>query len=171
MLAHALLFVPLRRTQRSLDVRLFCSGQEAALIWSGASRKQDEIGWRKEAYHLLVFATDDVPHLALDGRLAGLVTPHDGRCHLDEHSEYNASTIMVVGTYAVWGGSLGNICPNIQPVCRNTEAKLYLNVFVMWLLLKVQLLQVIFPKSFLAVVSGSKRNEIINQAKTTLLCA
>lgn len=65
-------------------------------IWSCASSKQDEIGWRKEAYHLLVFATDDVPHLALDGRLAGLVTPHDGKCHLDEHNEYNASTVMVV---------------------------------------------------------------------------
>lgn len=60
--------------------------------------KQDEIGWRKEAYHLLVFATDDVPHLALDGRLGGLVKPHDGRCHLNAKNEYSASTIMVTAS-------------------------------------------------------------------------
>lgn len=56
---------------------------------------QKKIGWRKEAYHLLVFATDDVPHLALDGRLGGLVQPHDGQCHLDDNNEYSASTKMV----------------------------------------------------------------------------
>lgn len=56
---------------------------------------QRKIGWRKEAYHLLVFATDDVPHLALDGRLGGLVEPHDGQCHLDDNNEYSASTKMV----------------------------------------------------------------------------
>ncbi|TKS67841.1 Integrin beta-5 [Collichthys lucidus] len=55
---------------------------------------KEEIGWRKEAYHLLVFATDDVPHLALDGRLGGLVQPHDGRCHLNDKNEYSASTKM-----------------------------------------------------------------------------
>lgn len=57
--------------------------------------EQQEIGWRKEAYHLLVFATDDVPHLALDGRLGGLVKPHDGQCHLNDKNEYSASTKMV----------------------------------------------------------------------------
>lgn len=56
---------------------------------------QERIGWRKEAYHLLVFATDDVPHLALDGKLGGLVHPHDGQCHLNDKSEYSASTKMV----------------------------------------------------------------------------
>lgn len=56
---------------------------------------QEKIGWRKEAYHLLVFATDDVPHLALDGRLGGLVQPHDGECHLNDQNEYSASTQMV----------------------------------------------------------------------------
>lgn len=56
---------------------------------------QERIGWRKEAYHLLVFATDDVPHLALDGKLGGLVHPHDGHCHLNDKNEYSASTKMV----------------------------------------------------------------------------
>jgi len=56
---------------------------------------QDKVGWRKEAFHLLVFATDDVPHLALDGKLGGLVHPNDGECHLDDNNEYSASTEMV----------------------------------------------------------------------------
>lgn len=60
-----------------------------------SSLRQNEIGWRKEAYHLLVFATDDVPHLALDGRLGGLVQPHDGLCHLNDQNEYSASAQMV----------------------------------------------------------------------------
>ncbi|XP_061826921.2 integrin beta-5 [Nerophis lumbriciformis] len=67
---------------------------------------KDEIGWRKEAYHLLVFATDDVPHLALDGRLGGLVRPHDGRCHLDDKREYSASTHMDYPSLALLGEKL-----------------------------------------------------------------
>lgn len=56
---------------------------------------QEKIGWRKDALHLLVFTTDDVPHIALDGKLGGLVRPHDGRCHLNEANEYTASNQMV----------------------------------------------------------------------------
>uniref|UniRef100_A0A3Q3WIB1 Integrin beta n=1 Tax=Mola mola TaxID=94237 RepID=A0A3Q3WIB1_MOLML len=65
-----------------------------------------EIGWRKEAYHLLVFATDDVPHLALDGRLGGLVEPHDGQCHLNAKNEYSASTKMDYPSLALLGEKL-----------------------------------------------------------------
>ncbi|XP_022596330.1 integrin beta-5 [Seriola dumerili] len=67
---------------------------------------KDEIGWRKEAYHLLVFATDDVPHLALDGRLGGLVQPHDGQCHLNDKNEYSASTKMDYPSLALLGEKL-----------------------------------------------------------------
>uniref|UniRef100_A0A8C2Z6A4 Integrin beta n=1 Tax=Cyclopterus lumpus TaxID=8103 RepID=A0A8C2Z6A4_CYCLU len=67
---------------------------------------KEEIGWRKEAYHLLVFATDDVPHLALDGRLGGLVQPHDGRCHLDNQNEYSGSTKMDYPSLALLGEKL-----------------------------------------------------------------
>lgn len=56
---------------------------------------QEKIGWRKEASHLLVFTTDDVPHIALDGKLGGLVQPHDGQCHLNEANEYSASSQLV----------------------------------------------------------------------------
>lgn len=44
---------------------------------------------------MLVFTTDDVPHIALDGKLGGLVQPHDGQCHLNEANEYTASNQMV----------------------------------------------------------------------------
>ncbi|XP_028992446.1 integrin beta-5 [Betta splendens] len=67
---------------------------------------KERIGWRKEAYHLLVFATDDVPHLALDGRLGGLVRPHDGQCHLDDRNEYSASTSMDYPSLALLGEKL-----------------------------------------------------------------
>ncbi|XP_066542593.1 integrin beta-5 [Hoplias malabaricus] len=67
---------------------------------------KDRIGWRKEAYHLLVFATDDVPHLALDGKLAGLVQPHDGQCHLNNNNEYSASTKMDYPSLALLGEKL-----------------------------------------------------------------
>ncbi|XP_068184933.1 integrin beta-5 [Antennarius striatus] len=67
---------------------------------------KEEIGWRKEAYHLLVFATDDVPHLALDGRLGGLVQPHDGRCHLNDNNEYSTSTKMDYPSLALLGEKL-----------------------------------------------------------------
>ena len=58
---------------------------------------EGKIGWRKDALHLLVFTTDDVPHIALDGKLGGLVQPHDGQCHLNEANEYTASSQMVRG--------------------------------------------------------------------------
>ncbi|XP_076012910.1 integrin beta-5 isoform X2 [Genypterus blacodes] len=67
---------------------------------------KERIGWRKEAYHLLVFATDDVPHLALDGRLGGLVQPHDGECHLDDKNEYSASTMMDYPSLGLLGEKL-----------------------------------------------------------------
>ncbi|KAH0626927.1 hypothetical protein JD844_002230 [Phrynosoma platyrhinos] len=52
----------------------------------------EKIGWRPDASHLLVFTTDAKTHIALDGRLAGIVTPNDGLCHLDSNNFYEAST-------------------------------------------------------------------------------
>eukprot|EP00079_Xenopus_tropicalis_P009383 XP_002933344.2 PREDICTED: integrin beta-8 [Xenopus tropicalis] len=44
-----------------------------------------DIGWRKEARHLLILMTDQTSHLALDSKLAGIVTPNDGSCHLKDN--------------------------------------------------------------------------------------
>uniref|UniRef100_A0A674AEB0 Integrin beta n=1 Tax=Salmo trutta TaxID=8032 RepID=A0A674AEB0_SALTR len=52
------------------------------------------IGWRQGASHLLIFTTDAKTHVALDGRLAGIVQPNDGKCHLNSENMYSMSTIM-----------------------------------------------------------------------------
>uniref|UniRef100_F6PPW0 Integrin beta n=1 Tax=Monodelphis domestica TaxID=13616 RepID=F6PPW0_MONDO len=67
---------------------------------------KEKIGWRKEALHLLVFTSDDVPHIALDGKLGGLVQPHDGQCHLNEANEYTASKQMDYPSLALLGEKL-----------------------------------------------------------------
>ncbi|KAM9738498.1 integrin beta-8 [Menidia menidia] len=54
---------------------------------------QDEVGWRADAKRLLLLMTDQPSHLALDSRLAGIVVPHDGLCHLDKNV-YAGSTKM-----------------------------------------------------------------------------
>lgn len=57
--------------------------------------RQDRIGWRPDASHLLVFTTDAKTHIALDGRISGIVQPNDGECHLDSDNVYNKSSILV----------------------------------------------------------------------------
>lgn len=57
---------------------------------------QEKIGWRPGASHLLVFTTDAKTHVALDGRLAGIVQPNDGQCHIGTDNLYNMSTTMVL---------------------------------------------------------------------------
>ncbi|XP_038610606.1 integrin beta-3 isoform X2 [Tachyglossus aculeatus] len=54
----------------------------------------EKIGWRNDASHLLVFTTDAKTHIALDGRLAGIVQPNDGECHIGSDNHYSASTTM-----------------------------------------------------------------------------
>lgn len=56
---------------------------------------QEKIGWRNDASHLLVFTTDAKTHIALDGRLAGIVQPNDGQCHIGKDNLYSASTTLV----------------------------------------------------------------------------
>uniref|UniRef100_A0A3B5MUD9 Integrin beta n=1 Tax=Xiphophorus couchianus TaxID=32473 RepID=A0A3B5MUD9_9TELE len=55
---------------------------------------KDKIGWRPDASHLLVLTTDAKTHLALDGRIAGIVQPNDGECHLDDNNNFNKSTVL-----------------------------------------------------------------------------
>lgn len=56
---------------------------------------QKKIGWRNDASHLLVFTTDAKTHIALDGRLAGIVQPNDAECHIGQDNFYSASTTLV----------------------------------------------------------------------------
>ncbi|XP_060757878.1 integrin beta-3a [Neoarius graeffei] len=55
---------------------------------------KDEIGWRPEASHLLVYTTDALSHAALDGKIAGLVQPNDGKCHLNSNNRYAKTAIL-----------------------------------------------------------------------------
>uniref|UniRef100_A0A8D0DCV8 Integrin beta n=1 Tax=Sander lucioperca TaxID=283035 RepID=A0A8D0DCV8_SANLU len=98
---------------------------------------KEEIGWRKEAYHLLVFATDDVPHLALDGRLGGLVQPHDGQCHLNDENEYSASEKMDYPSLALLGEKLAEnniflifaVTKRLYVIYKNIRSKVELSVW------------------------------------------
>ncbi|XP_012678392.2 integrin beta-7-like isoform X2 [Clupea harengus] len=49
-----------------------------------------EIGWRNVT-SILVYTSDDTFHMAGDGRLAGIYSPHDGQCHLDGTSTYEGT--------------------------------------------------------------------------------
>ncbi|NXQ59112.1 ITB8 protein, partial [Anthoscopus minutus] len=51
------------------------------------------IGWRKEAKRLLLVMTDQTSHLALDSKLAGIVIPHDGNCHLKDNVYVKATSM------------------------------------------------------------------------------
>lgn len=56
---------------------------------------QEKIGWRNDSLHLLVFVSDADSHFGMDSKLAGIVIPNDGLCHLDSKNEYSMSTVMV----------------------------------------------------------------------------
>ncbi|OXB77069.1 UNVERIFIED_CONTAM: hypothetical protein H355_007716, partial [Colinus virginianus] len=55
---------------------------------------QEKIGWRNDSLHLLVFVSDADSHFGMDSKLAGIVIPNDGNCHLDHNNEYSMSTIL-----------------------------------------------------------------------------
>ncbi|EPQ11994.1 Integrin beta-5 [Myotis brandtii] len=88
---------------------------------------KEKIGWRKDALHLLVFTTDDVPHIALDGKLGGLVQPHDGQCHLNEANEYTASNQMDYPSLALLGEKLAENNINLIFAVTKNHYGLYKN--------------------------------------------
>ncbi|XP_076159868.1 integrin beta-6 [Alosa pseudoharengus] len=49
----------------------------------------DKIGWRNDSMRLLVFVSDDDSHFGMDSKMAGIVLPNDGQCHLDSNNEYS----------------------------------------------------------------------------------
>lgn len=71
---------------------------------------QDRIGWHNVT-RLLVYATDDGFHFAGDGKLAAILTPNDGHCHLEENMYKKSNEfVSVLGrsqTQHFQGGSMG----------------------------------------------------------------
>ncbi|XP_070587709.1 integrin beta-6 isoform X1 [Erythrolamprus reginae] len=55
---------------------------------------KEKIGWRNDSLHLLVFVSDADSHFGMDSKLAGIVIPNDGKCHLDQRNEYSMSTVL-----------------------------------------------------------------------------
>ncbi|KAM7424372.1 hypothetical protein PAMA_000627 [Pampus argenteus] len=54
----------------------------------------DKIGWRNDSMRLLVFVSDADSHFGMDSKMAGIVIPNDGQCHLDINNEYSMSTVL-----------------------------------------------------------------------------
>ncbi|XP_029444906.1 integrin beta-8 [Rhinatrema bivittatum] len=106
-----------------------------------------QIGWRKEAKRLLLMMTDQTSHLALDSKLAGIVVPNDGNCHLSDNV-YTRSTSMehpslgqlaeklidnnIIAVFAVQGSTFhwyedllpllpGNIAKQLEPTAVNLK--------------------------------------------------
>ncbi|KAI3386408.1 hypothetical protein SNEBB_000916 [Seison nebaliae] len=51
---------------------------------------EKEIGWRENSRRLIILSTDAEFHMAGEGRLAGIIKPNDGLCHLRDN-EYTHS--------------------------------------------------------------------------------
>ncbi|XP_061669884.1 integrin beta-6 isoform X2 [Syngnathoides biaculeatus] len=52
----------------------------------------DRIGWRNDSMRLVVFVSDADSHFGMDSKMAGIVIPNDGQCHLDANNDYSMST-------------------------------------------------------------------------------
>uniref|UniRef100_A0A8D2DQE5 Integrin beta n=1 Tax=Sciurus vulgaris TaxID=55149 RepID=A0A8D2DQE5_SCIVU len=77
----------------------------------------EEIGWRNVT-RLLVFATDDGFHFAGDGKLGAILTPNDGRCHLQDNM-YKSSNEFDYPSVGQLAHTLAE--NNIQPIFAVTK--------------------------------------------------
>lgn len=48
-----------------------------------------------------MFVSDADSHFGMDSKLAGIVIPNDGKCHLDQQNEYSMSTVLVIAFYFI----------------------------------------------------------------------
>ncbi|KAM9494586.1 integrin beta-8 isoform 2-T2 [Clarias gariepinus] len=116
---------------------------------------QKDIGWRPEAKHLLLFMTDEPSHLALDSKLAGIVVPHDGRCHLEDGT-YSQSAHMEHPT-------IGQLA----------EKLLHNNIYSVFAVKHVQYewyedLVAFLPGTYLGILPGNLTNLVVDAYKKLL---
>ncbi|KAK9530354.1 hypothetical protein VZT92_011860 [Zoarces viviparus] len=88
---------------------------------------KEEIGWRPGASHLLIFTSDAKTHVALDGRLAGIVQPNDGQCHLNSDNMYSMSTTMDYPSLALITEKMSENNINLIFAVTNPVVPLYQN--------------------------------------------
>ncbi|KAM9319891.1 integrin beta-7 [Gastrophryne carolinensis] len=117
----------------------------------------DSIGWRNVT-RLLVYASDDVFHMAGDGKLAGIYIPTDGHCHLNENGEYYASNMYDYPSVGHLSQTL--TAANIQPIFAVTSP----------VLSTYQELSELIPKSAVGELSEDSSNvvNLIYQAYNNL---
>ncbi|KAM9483670.1 integrin beta-7 isoform 1-T2 [Clarias gariepinus] len=111
----------------------------------------EEIGWGNET-RILVYTSDDTFHMAGDGRLAGIFTPHDGKCHLKSDS-YDGTLFDYPSV-----GQLSQVLQdnNIQLIFAVTE-----NIFPAY-----QALSALIPQSVVGVLKDDSSNvvQLISEA-------
>lgn len=66
-----------------------------------------------------MFATDDGFHFAGDGKLGAILTPNDGRCHLEDNL-YKSSNEFVSSASWVGGGRVW-VCPRAAGVQAHSQ--------------------------------------------------
>ncbi|XP_035262028.1 integrin beta-3-like [Anguilla anguilla] len=88
---------------------------------------KEKIGWRQGASHLLVFTTDAKTHVALDGRLAGIVQPNDGKCHVGTDNNYDMSAILDYPSLALITEKMSENNINLIFAVTNPVVPLYQN--------------------------------------------
>lgn len=78
----------------------------------------DKIGWRNSSTRLIVLTTDAGFHMAGDGKLAGILEPNDGQCHLN-YNLYSKSSEMDYPSVGQLALKLEK--HNIQPIFAVTD--------------------------------------------------
>lgn len=81
----------IRKQRVSANIDLLEGGFDAIMQ---AAVCGDKIGWRNDSMRLLVFVSDADSHYGMDSKMAGIVIPNDGQCHLDVNNEYSMSTVQ-----------------------------------------------------------------------------
>ncbi|XP_067892103.1 integrin beta-2 [Heterodontus francisci] len=74
---------------------------------------EEAIGWRNVT-RLLVYTSDDGFHFAGDGKLGAILTPNDGKCHLNQDGFYEDNTKYDYPSIAELASKLSQ--HNIQPI-------------------------------------------------------
>ncbi|XP_043931055.1 integrin beta-2-like isoform X2 [Protopterus annectens] len=107
----------------------------------------DKIGWRNVT-RLLLLATDDGFHMAGDGKLAAILTPNDGLCHLDNNGLYTKSAVLDYPSVAELAYKLEE--NNIQTIFAVTKR----------MIPTYQMLSKLIPRSVVAELSEDSSNVV-----------
>ncbi|XP_028663148.1 integrin beta-2 [Erpetoichthys calabaricus] len=107
---------------------------------------EKDIGWRNNT-RLLVYASDDGFHFAGDGKLAAILTPNDGQCHM-VNKRYSKSNEMDYPSVGQVAQKLQQ--NNIQPIFAVTE-----NMYPVY-----EELSQMIPKSAVGKLSNDSSNVV-----------